>query len=354
MNFNPVYENVNALCAKKGDSVQSVIESTHKVANSDEILKIGFKCKVTRSEVADGFARAEGLVEYKVLYMDSDKKLRCDTFTTEFSAKTPTEQKNGNVRAECFAVDCGISSVMGDEIRIASVIETVFTVFDCEKIDYLASSSSGFYFSDGTENYVECKRSDKVRTEFALSDKTLMDECCFSKAVCVINKRSAGVESVTVEGEVVLDIIGTRGGEICSQTVSLPFSEVFECDGAGYGDTVVINADVTFCDCVVVMDADGNRLDGVVKCTFEFALYKESEFACVNNVFSITKELLPTLKSHNVCAKIGNYTVSERVDGTITLDDNMPVCDTVLSACAFDPPCSLFLEPCHRGNCSNV
>ena len=235
-----------------------------------------------------------------------------------------------------MVVDNGISAHGGGEIKIASVIETDFTIFIKEEVTFLAPTSSGFYLKEDKERFVECKHKEKVRTEYAISDKTMLDEIVCSRASLIITKRSPMVESISVEGEILLENIGTKNGEICCQSVSMPFSETFECNGCGYGDIVCVRGDITYSDSIVVEQADGKKIDGVVKCTFDVSLYKEGEFSCVTDVFSASKQLLTTAKSHTVCEKMGNYTVIERVDGSVTLAENMPVCDNVLSACGYD------------------
>jgi len=54
MVFNPVYENINALSAKKGETVQSVVESSFTLKDLGEVLKIDCRCKINRVEIADG------------------------------------------------------------------------------------------------------------------------------------------------------------------------------------------------------------------------------------------------------------------------------------------------------------
>ena len=93
---------------------------------------------------------------------------------------------------------------------------------------------------------------------------------------------------------------------------------------------------------------DGKKLDGVVKCTFDIATYSDSEFSVVSDVLGIKKQLLPTVKSYNVCEKISNFTILERVDGNVKLGDNMPACDVILSSSAFD--CVINSIKCEDGS----
>ncbi len=335
MVFNPVYENINALSAKKGEAIQSVVESAFTLRDLGEVLKIDCRCRINRAEIADGYIKAEAIAEYKVLYL-REEGVACESFDSNFSVKTPIDIKNGKVRAVCTPIDTGVSAISGKEIKVASVVETVFIVTDCENVHSLSTTSSGFYLKESAENYMECKCSEKAKTEYSLSDKTIMEEVVFSRATCVINKRSSGVDSVSLDGEIILETVGLRSGEICSQTLAIPYSETFECNGVGYGDTVIAEVVVTFCDAVVIEQSDGNKLDGVVKCDFDFAVYSEREFLNVRDVFSVKKQMLTTLKTHHVCEKISNFTILERVEGNVKLGDNMPACDVILSACAFD------------------
>lgn len=336
MVFNPVYDSISALCARKGETVQSVVEGAFTLAGLVEVLNVTCSVKVIRAEIADGYAKAEGVIDYKILYLAAENELKCENASLQFVAKAPSNLKNAGVKAKSVVVDSGISAVRGEEVKLASVVDTCFLYTECESITCLSTTSSGFYLKDTHESYVACRCEDKVKTEYSLSDKTLMDEVVYARGTCVINKRTAAVESVCVEGEVILETVGVKKGEICSQTLVMPYSETFECNGAGYGDTVVASVNVTYSDAVVIADGDGSKLDGIVRCDFDFATYAEHEFPAVCDVFSIKKQLLPTVKSHNVCEKMSNFTVLERVDGNVVLGDDMPACDVILSSCAFD------------------
>lgn len=333
MVFEPVYEKANALCAKKEAPTQSVVESVFTLDNSEEILKIDSSCSVTKTEIIEGAIKVDGKVEYKVLYFDLDHNLKCENLSTDFSLKTPTSAKNAEIIVDCSVVDSGISSHNNGEIKITSVLDFSFTLLINEEVSALSPSSQGFYLKDGQERFVECKKKDKIRTEYSLNEKTLLDEVVCCSATIVITKRVPMVESVNIEGEVILENVGVKNGEIASHTITMPFTETFECEGCTYGDLLLANAYLTFCDSVIVEQEDGKKIDGIVKCTFDIGLYKESEINCAVDIFSVTHQLLPTIKNHTVCEKLGNYTVLERADGTVKLADNMPACDVILTAC---------------------
>ena len=130
MIFNPVYEKINALSVKKGETVQTVVENTFALKSAGEVVKIDAKSRITSVDIADGYARAEGVVSYKVLYIDLQGALTCENFSASFNAKSPCEVKNGKVNAHSVAVDTGVSALSGEEVKIASVIETLFTFCD--------------------------------------------------------------------------------------------------------------------------------------------------------------------------------------------------------------------------------
>ena len=333
MVFEPVYEKANSLCTKKENPTQLVVENVFTLDNSEEILKIDSCCSVTKSEIVEGNIRVDGKVEYKVLYFDLDHNLKCEKLSADFDLKTPTTSKNAEIVVDCSVVDSGISSQNNGEIKITSVLDFSFTLFINEEVTLLSPSSRGFYLKDGQERFVECKKKDKIRTEYSLNEKTALDEIVCSSAFLVITKRSPMVESVNIEGEIILENVGVKNGDIACQTITMPFVETFECENASYGDLLLASGVVTFCDSVIVEQEDGKKIDGVVKCTFDIGLYKESEINCAVDIFSVSHQLLPTIKNHTVCEKIGNYTVLERVDGTVKLADNMPACDVVLATC---------------------
>ena len=150
----------------------------------------------------------------------------------------------------------------------------------------------------------------------------------------IVTTRTAGVDSVTINGLIIGDILGeTEDGLAVSYRTEIPFSEEFPADGARQGDLVIARACVVGAPRIEA-DEDGSAIISDYELTISYAVYGDGKTEVVSDVFSATNELMVTSESATVCKPRLNATVTDRVEGSVTLEVNMPIADNILGMTA--------------------
>ena len=66
----------------------------------------------------------------------------------------------------------------------------------------------------------------------------------------------------------------------------------------------------------------------------DYCVYTDASFSVITDAFSVTHELLTTTESVSILKPVLNETVTDRVEGNVTLEVNMPIVDNILAATA--------------------
>ena len=137
-----------------------------------------------------------------------------------------------------------------------------------------------------------------------------------------------------VEGVVISDICGeTADGLIASYRVETPFSEEFGAADARPSDIVLAYSSVSGTS-TLETDGEVNAVLNEYALKVDYCVYTDASFSVITDAFSVTHELLTTTESVNILKPALNETVTDRVEGNVTLEVNMPIVDNILAATA--------------------
>ncbi|MFR6641565.1 MAG: hypothetical protein ACLUSP_09805 [Christensenellales bacterium] len=154
----------------------------------------------------------------------------------------------------------------------------------------------------------------------------------FAEHKIVVSERSAGADSVRASGVIISDICGeTEDGLIASYRVETPFSEEWGADGASAGDAVFVRACVSGKENLAA-DGDTYAVDLTYEIAFDYSVYAPDRVTLVCDLFSSDRELIVGSESAPVNIAKGGYTITDRVEGNVTLEVNMPLADNILAA----------------------
>lgn len=340
MAFEPVYDVVRLSSRKKIASAQAVAEARLLPAPGTviaRVLSITAASRVGASEVFAGEARYGGRADFTVLFVDVDGKNHSITHSTDFSDKIESPLVTADMKADfsCEVLDTDVVNVSSGEIKLAAVVEIRLDADTSEEIRYLAGGGTGVY-SDGEEmEYCVFKTggTGNANLSSTIPDVKITDILA-SEYRAVVTTRTAGTDSITVNGLIIGDILGeTEDGLAASYRTEIPFSEEFAADGARAGDIVLARA----CVCGtprIESDEDGSAIISEFDLIVTYAVYGEEKTEIVSDVFSATNELMVTSESATVCRPRLNTTVTDRVEGSVTLEVNMPIADNILGMTA--------------------
>jgi hypothetical protein len=336
MSFNPVYDDVYA---EKSEfySSQTVVEATLKapIGKIASVLSVCADAGVADHEAYNGEIKVSGEVIFNALYLTEEGEtshMTCKSpFTVRLEANTTPESR---ICVWSEVLDTDVVSVSGDEIKVACAVDVKADETEIENIKYLSPESEGIFCDEDTEKYSTVKYKGNHVFESEESEETPLDEIFYATACVYTTRRSAIVDGITVGGAAVVTVVGKRGGFVDTQTVRVEWEEEAEAAGARSDDEVEVTATIVNC-AATIENEDKKSLKVSVSVNLCYRVRGESSFAFVTNAFSPESQLLTTTESHVICPSVINYSVSDRVQGGVTLEADMPPCDDVLALCGF-------------------
>ena len=324
MAFEPVFEVVKINSKRRLAKTQAVVEAKLLPAPNTviaRVLSITADSVIGASEVFTGEIRYNGRVNFKVLFVDVDGHNHSMDYNADFSDKLEDAAITSHITPYITAdvLDTDVLSVSAGELKLASVVEIKLDAVMEEEVKYLSSGGEGLYTHDDNVEYsrLVASGSGAVTLSATLPDVKIVS-ILLAEHKAVVNSRSAGVDSVRVEGVVISDICGeTADGLIASYRVETPFSEEFGAADARPSDIVLASASVN---------------EYALK--VDYCVYTDASFSVITDAFSVTHELLTTTESVSILKPALNETVTDRVEGNVTLEVNMPIVDNILAATA--------------------
>lgn len=338
MAIEPVFEEVKLNSRKRLATSQTVAEARLLPAPGtaiSRVLSISADCAISACEVFTGEARYSGRVNFNVLFLDSDGNNRCLGCSADFSDKTECAQITSSVRphVEASVLDTDVVSVAAGEIKLASVVE-INLVADIEQAENLLSAGGeGIYTHDDALEYSRLAAAGSATfSSSAAAENVKMAEVLLGEHRAIIKRRTAGADFITAEGVIISDVCGvTEDGLITSCHLETPFEEEIPASGARPGDAVV--ADVTVSGTAEVEKGEeSSTLTLGYDLSIDFCVYSDERTTVIADAFSVSHELLITAESLSLSRVKQAATISDRVDGNVTLEVNMPIVDSVLAA----------------------
>ena len=337
MAFEPVFEVVKLNSKRRLAKTQAVVEARLLPQPNTviaRVLSITADSVISASEVFTGEARYNGRVNFKVLFVDVDGRNHSMDYNADFSDKI----EDGAITSEispyisAAVLDTDIVYVSAGEIKLASVVEIRLDADVSEELKYLSSGGEGLYTHDDRVEYSHLTaRGSGVSTMNASLNDVKIVSILLAEHKAVVTSRSAGVDIVRVEGNIISDVCGeTEDGLLASYRVETPFSEEFGAGDARPSDLVIACASVSG-SAKLESDGETSAVSLEYSLKVDYSVYSDAGVDVIVDAFSVSNELLSTSESVNICKNKLNVTVTDRVEGNVTLEVNV---DNILAATA--------------------
>lgn len=325
-------ETATAGYVKQIGKLQTIAQTHVKCADARKVLSISASAYVRVSETLTGEARLAGRETLELAVLTDDGVSR-ETGWTDFTDRAEIDgvMPTTKVTAVSRVLDTDVTSVEGGNITLASVIEITLFAETETVIPLTPPQADGVYTGDSrvTLSRLVARVSGKteVRSEERLNFTKLV--CCDARA-CV-NGAEAGLDAVSVAGEVFIDGLGmTAEGSMQPFTLVMPFAEELGAEGARRGDTAHVRA----LSAAVSTEENEEGLSLAVTVELSGEVYSELVVSCAVDAFSPECEL--TLDKTRICGinVVAEKCITDQVDGTVTLPDGENA-DKVLAMCGF-------------------
>lgn len=341
MAFEPVYEIAKLDSMRKLCSGQAVVEARlipQPGAAITRVLSTSCSCSVAVTEVFAGEARYNGRVNFKVLYVDEGGSNHSMDYNADFTDKITDEKISAGVKVKISGriLDTDIVSVSEGEIKLAAVVESELMLAASDEVKYLSGGGENIYTNDDRIDY--CRLAAEANDNFIVTDNVAdvkVVKILLAEAKAVTLKRTAGADSVTLEGIAVCDLCcETSDGLIASYRTETPFTQEAAAIGARADNVVVGDVKLNSFNATFETDGETSNIAVEYNLNLSACVYAEEVINPIVDAFSVTNEILSTGESVTVYRNRLCTTVSDRVEGSVTLDVNMPIVDNIMAATA--------------------
>lgn len=340
MAFEPVYEKPAPDCLKRLCSGQAVVEARLLPASGisiSRVLSIATDCTVSPSEVFTGEARYNGRVNFKVLFVDAEGANHSMDYNADFTDKLTGDALVAGLKPILGAhiLDTDIVSVSEGEIKLACVVEVSLDAVMGESVRCLTGGGENVYTHDDRVDF--CRMTSVVSETFTVTDTLDSVKCAnilLSEPKVTVTRRVCNLDSVTVEGSIINDLCcETEEGDILSYQMVTQFTQEMAAPGAHSDNMAYVHVCVANCRTSIELDGEGKTgITAEYSLTAEVRTFAEDTVNAIVDAFSVSNELLCQGESVTVYRNKCNETVADRVEGSVTLDINMPIADNVLAA----------------------
>ena len=245
---------------------------------------------------------AEGNAVIRLLYVSADDKLACYEQNyplskyVEMNSLNPDWQVTAN--AKVSYVNC--RAVSPRRVDVHGCVSVLFSVMCCESKGFV-SSVSGDSVRQKLVPFHGCSATGCVSKLFEMSEviplggvESAVKGVIRSSAVPLINEVKAGNNKLLVKGEMQLCVsLCCENSSVKKVEHTMPISQIIELDGVD--DTCICDVKAAASSLDIRLKTDDNgemqNLDAAVVIRADVCAYKPLNCACVEDVYSVKKEL---------------------------------------------------------------
>ncbi len=336
MNFNAIFEKVQSGHLRSLAKTQTVVECKITPAHGvmiSKVLSITADAKVNIAEVFTGEARFSGMVNFSALITSGEQREYALCGNADFSDKVESGAIASDMSVDLIAEVLGVevTSVSGNELKLATVVEISLLAPVSTAVDCLSLESEGAVLKS---ELVKCgsliaKQRAQTTLSATFEEKNMVKPLLITHRAIITDKK-ASVDAVKIEGVILTEVVGEREGDlIVSKIVETEFLEEFPALNASVGDTVT--ADLSLTGEVVEEEGEGVVLSLEYAIAFSYSVYACTTKEVVVDAFSPEYELKLKREEAIFSAFKASELYRERIDGSVTLKNEMPLVDSILA-----------------------
>lgn len=333
----PIYDVASFDCKNKLCSAQTALETRLLPMGGVSISKVlsySAESFVTVTDVFTGEVRVSGRVTFKVLFLDGNGNVRAMDTTAEFTDKITDDAITGT-RPEVLSriLDIDIISLGTDEIKLAVIIEMDLFDNTSTRVKFLQYGGENVYTQE--ERITYSKLVSRVRDTFAISDEIKVegDKILLIEPTLITLKANAAMDNVLVEGEVITNIITEKEGELFFYRAVTPFSNECAAEECRNGYHAEATAQLKNVKAALMMDEQSAAATLEYEIEVNGFVFTEDTINPITDAFSITNELSLTIAEFPITVNKQQKTIFEKVEGSVTLDNDMPIADKIIACC---------------------
>lgn len=338
MAFEPNYEKVVSSYRRKLGVTQTMVDC--KLPTDEGITKLlctSAKSHINSSEIEGNTINYLGCVSFQVIYTNQNNEVVGTDYTVEFKEKfTYGEELNGVSATTCDVIDVN-SVVNNGELKIVATLELNNEIITNNAQVVLVGANDLLTQKENISFNSYC---DKVAETFeVMQDYEIKDGVSKILTVCsnpYLTKITPNTNYFVAEGGVNVDISYLTDNNVLRTTqTNFKFTQEISADCVNELSTIQSDLSVA-CNQVKIttnIDVDSAIVNLNIPLTFVGYVFNKSNLEVVSDAFSLTNYVNVTSESLTTFESYNSYHFEERINGSLTIDDDMPMIDQVLGTC---------------------
>lgn len=324
---------------------QAVVEARSAIDGECKILSVSAQASATPGEVFTGEARYNGKVTFDCI-VQTGAGLDGMSVAAEFSDKISAADIITGMSVVLIPEVVNAEAVVdGGAVKLTAVVDITAVCVASAEYGCVAELADNVYAETATVEHCE-KRAEQSETVYVTdgTDAGVMAEALFASAKAVVTGADAQDGTVKVTGTVYGYAVGRAADGMIMQTrLVTPFVKEVSALGAAIGDIAHAFCSV---DSYTVTPADG-RIELAATLGITVMTFACIETEAVTDVFCADNEFTAETETACCCAVEQMLTVTDAVDGQISLGADRLAADTVM--CINGAYCSISsVEPDDR------
>ena len=301
-----------------------------------KILGVEGVGRVLSLEAMVGEAKLNGVVNFKVLYLDNDNDLHSLDYMAEFSESVSGEEilPQSKLQAAANVIDITVSAT-DSQVKISSVTELAIDDLHSEEISALIDIDDSCLKQIKDIKIQNLMGSGEgtfdVSEEFETN--TNIDKILLFDAGAVISDVKCGIDNVLVTGEIVTDITYKGSSGIVTKCFSMPYSEEVTVNGAFSGQKVSAHSEIVDSKIILSGNENNNLIKAQVQLNIKVNTFEDKQVEVVADIYSADNELEVTNTAKEISYYNGCKFYNEKINGTANLDVQMaPIKDIITTS----------------------
>lgn len=313
-------------------SGQAVVEARQMLEQDCKVLSVSATASVRPSEVFAGEARYAGKVRFDCLVL-CDNRVECMSVVAEFSDKiaAPAICAGMNVVLMPETVNTE-ASLEGKTLKLVAVVDVKLCATSHSECNIMTVPDNGVFAEKKTIDYctVRAETSEVVYITDSLANVKATEILCTCARATVTAMECADNE-VKVSGTVYTDVIvRSDDGLISSCRIVTPYAKSLSALGASADSLALASVAVTESAATLAVEPDCSTVELSVTVLIDATVIGCGKTDAIVDVFCADNEIETSSAEMTVCSVEPQTTVTDTIDGQITLEKDRLAADNVL------------------------
>ncbi|MCL2821603.1 MAG: hypothetical protein FWD86_00170 [Firmicutes bacterium] len=299
-----------------------------------KVLSFSATPDLNLSDIFTGEARYGGRVRFSALFLDTAGGIQTLETAAEFNDKVLSDHLTAASKPDFLAkvLDIEVVAIASDEIKLACMIECDLFDTVAVRAKYLSQAGEDVFVQE--ETVLTHKLSTKSVETFDLSDeiKVTGNRLLIANPKIVLKGVSCASGFVTINGEVITDLLTEINGEILSIKATSRFSQQLSADGCTGDHHASVFLKLKKSQINLISDADVAAVTLDFEIEASTTVFEGQELTLAADAFSISSSLKIEHEQIEIVKNDTFKSATEWVEGSVTIDDDLPLPDRILGA----------------------